>query len=125
MRLYVSVALAPGTNASATPPTGNASVFGSLAVAKPPSSIFPNVFSFGGGTCQGFTLDEQVGEFVLTQPNMQIPTRGKPIYSVNEANRWQWDEPLRQYVSEIQSGKGESGAKYTSRCANNNNNKNK
>ena len=32
------------------------------------------------------------GEFVLTQPNMQIPTRGKPIYSINEANRWQWDE---------------------------------
>ena len=32
-----------------------------------------------------------------------------------QANRQQWDEPLRQYVSEIQTGKGESGAKYTSR----------
>ena len=34
-----------------------------------------------------------------------------------QANRQQWDEPLRQYVSEIQTGKGESGAKYTSRYA--------
>merc|ERR1719387_1695503 len=73
------------------------------------------VFSFGGGTCQGFTLDEQVGEFVLTQPNMQIPTRGKPIYSVNEANRWQWDEPLRKYVTTIQKGEGQTGKQYTAR----------
>ena len=41
-----------------------------------------------------------MGEFVLTQPNMQIPTRGKPIYSINEANRWQWDEPLRTYITD-------------------------
>ena len=73
------------------------------------------VFSFGGGTCQGFTLDEQVGEFVLTQPNMQIPTRGKPIYSINEANRWQWDEPLRDYVTAIQQGEGQTGKQYTAR----------
>merc|ERR1719327_932334 len=73
------------------------------------------VFSFGGGTCQGFTLDEQVGEFVLTQPNMQIPTRGKPIYSINEANRWQWDEPLREYVTALQKGEGETGKQYTAR----------
>ena len=34
------------------------------------------VMSFGGGTCQGFTLDESVGEFVLTQPNMQVRSSG-------------------------------------------------
>ena len=73
------------------------------------------VFSFGGKTCQGFTLDESVGEFVLTQPNMRIPSRGKPIYSINEANRWQWDEPLRNYVTAIQKGDGETGKQYTAR----------
>ena len=73
------------------------------------------VFSFGGKTCQGFTLDESVGEFVLTQPNMQVPTRGKPIYSINEANRWQWSEPLRNYVTSIQKGEGETGEQYTAR----------
>ena len=54
---------------------------------------------------QGFTLDESVGEFVLTQPNMQIPARGKAIYSINEANRWQWDEPLREYANTKEEGR--------------------
>ena len=73
------------------------------------------VMSFGGKTCQGFTLDEQVGEFVLTKPNMQIPARGKPIYSVNEANRWAWDPELTEYITAIQKGEGETGQQYTSR----------
>jgi fructose-1,6-bisphosphatase I len=73
------------------------------------------VFSFGGKTCQGFTLDESVGEFVLTQPNMRIPTRGKPIYSVNEANRWDWEPELRDYVTAIQKGEGETGKQYSAR----------
>merc|ERR1719460_865309 len=73
------------------------------------------VLSFGGKSCQGFTLDESVGEFVLTQPNMQIPARGKPIYSINEANRWQWDEPLRDYVTALQKGEGQTGKQYTAR----------
>merc|ERR1711957_841896 len=73
------------------------------------------VMSFGGKTCQGFTLDEQVGEFVLTKPNMQIPARGKPIYSVNEANRRAWDPELTEYITAIQKGEGETGQQYTSR----------
>merc|ERR1740138_1978111 len=73
------------------------------------------VLSFGGKTCQGFTLDESVGEFVLTQPNMKIPSRGKPIYSINEANRWQWNEPLRNYITALQKGEGETGKQYTAR----------
>ena len=73
------------------------------------------VFSFGGKTTQGFTLDESVGEFILTQPNIQIPTRGKPIYSINEANRWQWDEQLRDYITAVQKGEGETGSAYTAR----------
>merc|ERR1712060_297661 len=73
------------------------------------------VLSFGGKTCQGFTLDESVGEFVLTQPNMQIPKRGKPIYSINEANRWQWEPELRDYITAIQQGEGETKKQYTAR----------
>ena len=73
------------------------------------------VLSFGGKTCQGFTLDEKVGEFVLTQPNMKIPSRGKPIYSINEANRWQWDEPLRNYITDLQKGENQIKKQYTSR----------
>jgi len=34
-----------------------------------------------------FTLDSQLGEFVLTHPNVRIPKLGN-IYSCNEANRY-------------------------------------
>jgi fructose-1,6-bisphosphatase I len=61
-----------------------------------------------------FTLDRQIGEFVLTHPNLKIPKRGK-IYSFNEANRQEWDKPLVDYVTDIQTGKGESGKQYSSR----------
>jgi fructose-1,6-bisphosphatase I len=58
------------------------------------SSATSFVFTLGGGV-YGFTLDERIGEFVLTHPNMKIPSRGK-IYSFNEANRWDWDSPLQK-----------------------------
>ena len=67
-----------------------------------------------GAGVQIFTLDTQIGEFVLTHPNVQLAKRGK-IYSFNEANRKAWDPPLRAYIDDIQSGEGESGKQYTSR----------
>ncbi|RSH81560.1 Fructose-1,6-bisphosphatase [Saitozyma podzolica] len=42
------------------------------------------VLSTGQGV-HGFTLDESLGEFILTHPDIQIPSRGK-IYSFNEGN---------------------------------------
>jgi fructose-1,6-bisphosphatase I len=71
------------------------------------------VFSLGCGV-HGFTLDESIGEFVLTHENIQIPQRGK-IYSFNEANRHDWPAPLQKYIEDIQRGRGESKTKYTSR----------
>ncbi len=41
------------------------------------------VLSIGGGSVNGFMLDPAIGEFVLTDPDLQIPKRGK-IYSINE-----------------------------------------
>ena len=61
-----------------------------------------------------FTLDRHIGEFVLTHADVQIPKRGK-IYSFNEGNRWEWDQPLRDYVTAIQTGAGQSGKKYSGR----------
>merc|ERR1719454_86358 len=34
---------------------------------------------------------------------------------MNEANNDQWDEPMKQYVRDIQQGKGETGSKYSLR----------
>lgn len=70
-------------------------------------------FSLGAGTHM-FTYDEHIGEFVMTDPAVQIPARGK-IYSMNEANRLEWDEPLKEYIEGVQKGTGESKTKYTSR----------
>lgn len=61
-----------------------------------------------------FTLDKQIGEFVLTHKNVMIPKRGK-IYSFNEANRWEWERPLQDYVTDIQKGSGESKKQYSGR----------
>lgn len=71
------------------------------------------VLTCGDGV-NGFTLDPQIGEFILTHPNIQIPKRGK-IYSFNEANYYDWDPNLQEYVNNIKSGKGESGEKYSAR----------
>eukprot|EP00624_Nannochloropsis_granulata_P001337 evm.model.NODE_16478_length_15891_cov_19.095022.7 len=62
----------------------------------------------------GFTYDTHIGEFVLTHPNIRIPERGQ-IYSFNEANRWDWDKPMQEYVTALQMGQGESGKRYSSR----------
>jgi len=97
---------------TATLQSGNQLIISGYCLYSAATSL---VLSFGGKTCQGFTLDEQVGEFLLTQPNMKIPSRGKPIYSINEANRWDWDPELREYITAVQKGEGQTGKQYTSR----------
>ena len=46
------------------------------------SSATHFVFTLGDGV-NGFTLDESIGEFILTHPDIRVPPRGT-IYSVNE-----------------------------------------
>nr|CAD7453633.1 unnamed protein product [Timema tahoe] len=55
------------------------------------------VLSIGGGV-NGFTLDPSIGEFVLTEANMKIPSRGK-IYSINEGYTHLWDDAVKEYVN--------------------------
>jgi len=71
------------------------------------------VMTMGNGV-NGFTLDPAIGEFVLTHPNIEIPKRGK-IYSINEANYYDWDPALQTYIGNLKAGKGESGTKYSAR----------
>jgi fructose-1,6-bisphosphatase I len=44
---------------------------------------YGRVLSIGGGPVNGFMLDPSIGEFLLTDPNLRVPQRGK-IYSINE-----------------------------------------
>ena len=66
------------------------------------------VYTLGKGV-HSFFLDPSLGEFILAQENIQIPSHGS-IYSVNEGNFWQWDEPYREYIRYVHSKEG-----YTSR----------
>lgn len=52
-----------------------------------------------GDVVHGFTLDPQIGEFVLSHNNIRIPEKGK-IYSVNEGNSKSWDPVIQQYVEQ-------------------------
>ena len=59
------------------------------------SSTLQLVLSTGQGV-NGFTLDESLGEFILTHPEITIPKRGK-IYSFNEGNSKYFHEPTLKY----------------------------
>src|SRR5512139_3882938 len=61
------------------------------------------VLTFGHGT-NGFTLDRDVGEFVLTHPNMTIPTETKE-FAINASNMRFWEEPVKRYIDECLAGK--------------------
>lgn len=66
------------------------------------------VYSIGKGV-HSFTLDPSLGEFILSDENIQIPSHGS-IYSVNEGNFWQWDESFREYIRYVHQTEG-----YTAR----------
>lgn len=67
------------------------------------------VISTGNGV-NGFTLDPSLGEFILTHPDIKVPKKGK-IYSVNEGNAKNWDEPTALYVDKCKFPKDDSSAK--------------
>ena len=71
------------------------------------------VMTLGSGT-YGFTLDENLGEFVLSHPNIKIPETSS-ILSFNEANTPNWDAPLQEVIAGWKTGTGKSGKKFSSR----------
>ena len=51
------------------------------------------VYTTGQGV-HGFTLDPQIGEFLLSHPNIRIPEHGRYL-SVNDSYEQVWDEDVR------------------------------
>jgi len=71
------------------------------------------VLTTGSGV-NGYTLDVALGEFILTHPNITIPTRGK-IYSFNEGNSMYFHKPVVDYLHSIKypsQGKSPYSARY-------------
>ena len=65
------------------------------------------VISIGHGT-HAFTLDPDIGEFVLTHKDIQIP-EDSAEYSINHSNRLGWEKPMLQYVEDREAGKDHRG----------------
>jgi fructose-1,6-bisphosphatase I len=61
------------------------------------------VLTTGKGV-HGFTLDPNVGEFVLTHSNMTIPAETRE-FAINMSNYRFWEAPIRRYVDECIAGK--------------------
>lgn len=59
-----------------------------------PSTIF--VMSTGQGA-HGFTLDPNIGEFFLSNPDIKVPDRGT-CYSVNEGNFSRWTPEIQNWA---------------------------
>jgi len=69
------------------------------------------VLSTGSGV-NGYTLDPSLGEFILTHPDITIPSRGK-IYSFNEGNSMYFHPPVTKYLQSIKYPA--SGKPYSAR----------
>ncbi len=61
------------------------------------------VLTTGHGV-NAFTLDQDIGEFILTHPNMMIPCDSHE-FAINMSNRRFWEPPVRRYIDECLLGK--------------------
>lgn len=62
----------------------------------------------------GFTLDQSIGEFTLSHPDIKCPETGK-FYSVNHGNFFQYGEEVKKYITECQKKNKTNGGPYTQR----------
>ncbi|VAW89026.1 Fructose-1,6-bisphosphatase, type I [hydrothermal vent metagenome] len=60
------------------------------------------VLTTGNGV-NGFTLDRNIGEFILTHPNMTIPEDTRE-FAINSSNQRFWEAPVKRYVDECLAG---------------------
>ncbi len=71
------------------------------------------VYTSGHGV-HGFTYEPSVGEYLLSNPDIHIPERGR-IYSVNEGNYSQWSDGVKRYVDYLKVDDKATGRPYSSR----------
>lgn len=61
------------------------------------------VLTVGDGVA-AFTLDREIGSFVLTQENLRIPD-DTGEFAINMANQRHWEPPVQRYVAELLQGR--------------------
>ena len=60
------------------------------------------VLTTGHGV-NGFTLDQDIGEFILTHPAMKIPEETSE-FAINMSNQRFWEPPVKRYIEECLQG---------------------
>ncbi|KKB61597.1 fructose 1,6-bisphosphatase [Robbsia andropogonis] len=60
------------------------------------------VLTTGDGV-NGFTLDRELGSWVLTHPSMRVPVDTRE-YAINASNARHWYPPVTRYIDELQAG---------------------
>lgn len=71
------------------------------------------VYTTGQGV-YGFTLDPELGEFLLSHENMRLPDP-PAYYSVNHAYFERWSPGVKRYLRWLQGGEGRQGQALSSR----------
>ena len=71
------------------------------------------VYSTGHGV-HGFTLDPEIGEFLLSHENIRMPEKGK-IYSANEGYYNWWEKGVQNYINYLKEEDKETNRPYSSR----------
>jgi len=79
--------------------SGERQVCAGYAIYGPTTML---VITFGHGV-HGFTLDREIGEFILTHPDMRIP-EGASEFAINASNSRFWEPAITRYVDECLAG---------------------
>jgi phosphoribulokinase len=79
---------------------GTKQVCAGLALYGPSTML---VLTTGDGV-DGFTLDRDIGAFILTHPQMRIPAETHE-FAINSSNARFWEPPVQRYVEECLAGK--------------------
>ena len=93
----------PGADATAADflQPGSKQVCAGYAIYGPSTML---VITVGTGV-HGFTLDPQLGEFILTHPALRIPTAAAE-FAINASNSRFWEPAVKRYVDECLAGNG-------------------
>ena len=79
---------------------GSAQVCAGYAIYGPATML---VLTTGSGV-NGFTLDREIGEFMLTHPDLRIPEETSE-FAINASNSRHWEPAIKRYVNECLAGK--------------------
>ena len=61
------------------------------------------ILTVGNGTVE-FTLDKELGSFIMTKASIQIPT-DTAEFAINASNMRNWEPPVKRYIDECLAGK--------------------